>query len=266
MNKIKVIIPFYNPGDFLETCVASVLTQKYDNFEVLFINDCSTDGSAKKYVPRQLPKLNENNKIVLNADGQVIFENSHPILDITKCKTVNLWETSQYTGSVMNIHRALVDFCLDDNDIVFIINGSGYLTNKNVLEQINKIYKDNPNINFVYGKEKNWKGSCYNEEDFNRGINKSPFKLSYPISFRKKVYSDLLKKDSKCNFSKNSKGDFLRYKFEIVIIFSILNNLNLSQVFFNEKEIFVRDKDYKFSEEYLFTKECDNIYKEIYNK
>ena len=31
-NNIKVIVPFYNAKPFLETCVNSIMTQKYENF------------------------------------------------------------------------------------------------------------------------------------------------------------------------------------------------------------------------------------------
>lgn len=44
-NSIKIITPFYNPGKFLEQCVSSAVSQKYDNYEIIFVDDCSTDGS-----------------------------------------------------------------------------------------------------------------------------------------------------------------------------------------------------------------------------
>ena len=47
-NRIVVVTPFYNPGEFLEKCVASLMSQKYDNFKVIFVDDCSTDGSFDK--------------------------------------------------------------------------------------------------------------------------------------------------------------------------------------------------------------------------
>ena len=43
---ISVIIPVYNVEPYLEKCLTSILAQTYPNFEVLAINDGSTDGSA----------------------------------------------------------------------------------------------------------------------------------------------------------------------------------------------------------------------------
>ena len=43
---ISVIVPVFNSERFLDRCLSSVLSQTFNNFEVLLINDGSTDGSA----------------------------------------------------------------------------------------------------------------------------------------------------------------------------------------------------------------------------
>ena len=42
---VSIIIPIYNSQSFLEKCLTSVIKQTYHNFEVLLINDGSTDES-----------------------------------------------------------------------------------------------------------------------------------------------------------------------------------------------------------------------------
>lgn len=44
--KISVIIPVYNAEDHLEECIQSVLNQNFPDFELLLINDGSTDNSG----------------------------------------------------------------------------------------------------------------------------------------------------------------------------------------------------------------------------
>lgn len=44
--KISVIIPVYNVEKYLEQCIDSVLCQSYSDFELLLINDGSTDNSG----------------------------------------------------------------------------------------------------------------------------------------------------------------------------------------------------------------------------
>lgn len=47
MPKVSVIIPVYNTENYLRKCLDSVLAQSFADFEVLLINDGSTDGSGK---------------------------------------------------------------------------------------------------------------------------------------------------------------------------------------------------------------------------
>lgn len=46
-EKISVIVPVYNVENYLERCVESILHQTYTNFELILINDGSTDSSGQ---------------------------------------------------------------------------------------------------------------------------------------------------------------------------------------------------------------------------
>ena len=46
MCKISVIIPVYNTEQYLERCINSVLEQSFNDYEVILVDDESTDGSG----------------------------------------------------------------------------------------------------------------------------------------------------------------------------------------------------------------------------
>jgi len=43
----SIIIPFFNSEKYLRHCIQSVVCQKFNNFEILLINDCSNDKSLQ---------------------------------------------------------------------------------------------------------------------------------------------------------------------------------------------------------------------------
>lgn len=61
---ISVVIPNYNYEAYLKKCIDSVLTQNYNYFEVIIVDDCSTDNSRElilSYGDRVKPIFPEEN-------------------------------------------------------------------------------------------------------------------------------------------------------------------------------------------------------------
>lgn len=44
--KVSVVVPVYNVATYLEQCLDSILAQTFTDFELLLVDDCSTDGSS----------------------------------------------------------------------------------------------------------------------------------------------------------------------------------------------------------------------------
>ena len=114
-NKFKIIIPSYNNEDWIECNVSSVLNQTYTNYEVLYINDTSTDNT--------LNKINEL-KSNYNLDNWTIINN------LTN------------KGAMYNYFEHLNDFITDDEDILIHLDGDDWLYDENVLEKLNNFYND----------------------------------------------------------------------------------------------------------------------------
>ena len=58
MEKISIIVPFFNAEKFIEKCLNNLLTQTYENLEIIVVDEDSTDNSENI-----VKKFEENEKI-----------------------------------------------------------------------------------------------------------------------------------------------------------------------------------------------------------
>tara|TARA_Y100000385_G_C12500456_1_gene386910 strand:- start:100 stop:396 length:297 start_codon:yes stop_codon:yes gene_type:complete len=78
--RISIIITCYNYGKFIEDAVSSVIRQTFSDYEVIIIDDCSTDQFTIGKI-KELHQLYENNNkfnlILLpkNIDKKIINNN-----------------------------------------------------------------------------------------------------------------------------------------------------------------------------------------------
>ncbi len=77
--KISFLIPAFNHQDFVKQCINSVLFQNYSNFEIIVVDDCSTDDTAAR-----VKEINDSRVIFiqntfnrgLNGNLNIAFEKS----------------------------------------------------------------------------------------------------------------------------------------------------------------------------------------------
>src|SRR5208282_591351 len=50
-SKVSVIVPLYNQAQFVRETIESVFMQTYKNFEIIIVNDASTDKSVDAVMP-----------------------------------------------------------------------------------------------------------------------------------------------------------------------------------------------------------------------
>ncbi|MBO7735718.1 MAG: glycosyltransferase family 2 protein [Methanobrevibacter sp.] len=115
--KIGIIVPNCNYADCLEKCLGSILKQTYKNFEIIFVDDMSTDNSL------------EIAKRLLKPPHKVIA---------LKQKRLN--------GGARN--EAYL--CLsEDVDYVYYVDSDDWLYDNTALEQINYYLQSRPDVLFV---------------------------------------------------------------------------------------------------------------------
>lgn len=47
-DHVSIITPAYNAAEYISETIESVLAQTYPNWEMLIVNDCSTDNTEEK--------------------------------------------------------------------------------------------------------------------------------------------------------------------------------------------------------------------------
>lgn len=95
-TKVSVVVPAYNVGQHLDGCLKSIFKQKFKDFEVIVINDCSTDNTDEiitkyknkydnlKYIKNEvnLGVSASRNKGILECRGDyILFIDSDDILE-----------------------------------------------------------------------------------------------------------------------------------------------------------------------------------------
>jgi len=119
--KIGIIIPNYNYEHTIEKCLESICTQTYKNFEIIFVDDMSTDNSveiARKVATKYFPDI---------------------VIRIKELQQKRLNGGSRNEGY---LHLS------DDVDYIFCVDSDDWLYDNEVLEKINNKLQTQPDVLF----------------------------------------------------------------------------------------------------------------------
>lgn len=114
--KISVIIPVYNVEKWLNKCVDSILSQSYENFEVILVNDGSTDKS-KDICDSYSKKDNRVRVLNIKNSGQSVARNN-------------------------GLKKATGDYIL-------FVDSDDYISDNNIFKKFVKILEES-NYDFIY--------------------------------------------------------------------------------------------------------------------
>ncbi len=70
---VSIVTPVYNGESFLEECIESVLSQSYQNWEYIIVNNCSTDHSLE--IARRLTKHDKRVRVHDNSEFLTSLQN-----------------------------------------------------------------------------------------------------------------------------------------------------------------------------------------------
>lgn len=93
-NKISIIMPIYNAEKYLCKTIQSVLEQDYQNWELILIDDCSTDKSKK--ICESFAKKNKKINLICHDYNQGPSKSRNEALDIATGEWVYFMDADDY--------------------------------------------------------------------------------------------------------------------------------------------------------------------------
>lgn len=207
-----IIIPSYNNIQWHIPNLQSILSQNYSNYRVIYIDDCSNDGTAKA------------------VEDYLRLHDSH--------NRVTLIKNYERVGAMANLYGA-IHSCKND-EIAVLVDGDDFLYHTNVLKQLNQIYSSSKEIWFTHGTlmeypmgHVTWCEPIPEEVMKNRSFRhfKCPSHLRtfYTWLFKKIRLQDFL-----------YKGEFLKMAWDMAIMYPLLEMAE-------ERHAFVAEVNYSYN-------------------
>jgi glycosyltransferase involved in cell wall biosynthesis len=123
-KRISVIVPFFNAQDYIKLCMESIAQQDYENYQLIMIDDASTDNSlsvVKSTVENFSKDFQNKVKLVVNKNNYGAVHNHIHALNLT-----------------------------NNDDIIMLVDGDDWLVNNNTIFHLyNDLYQQG--AEFTYG-------------------------------------------------------------------------------------------------------------------
>ncbi len=78
-EKVSIIIPTYNHGEYIGNCIESIISQTYINWEAIVVNNNSTDNTVeiiKNYNDKRISIINIDNKGIIAKSRNLGIKNA----------------------------------------------------------------------------------------------------------------------------------------------------------------------------------------------
>ena len=96
MIDISVIVPVYNTSKYIKECIESILNQTYTNYEVLFVNDGSTDDSLAILETYSDPRFH-----IINQKNQGLAVARNNAVKLAKGEYITFVDSDDYIANTM---------------------------------------------------------------------------------------------------------------------------------------------------------------------
>lgn len=195
--RFSVLIPVYNTEKYLEKCLQSVLNQTYQNFEIVIVDDGSTDSSSlicDKYCDNYPDKVK-----VIHKENQGLISTRRVGIDNAKGDFCIFVDSDDYIKE--NLLSELNRVLTEDATIDLLIYSFNYVQNDKIVKQFHRIEQD---------------GTVWDDSNKKEVIEKLLYSNDVTPIWIKAVKTYLLKSDTtdyKQFYKKNMAEDYLQSLF-----------------------------------------------------
>ncbi len=209
-NKFIVIVPVYNSEKYIKTCLESILSQDYENFRLIVIDDGSVDDTSN-IIDAVYAKHNRRFLIHKNA--------------------INL------TSALSSFIQGTRIGSKNDEDILVTVDGDDFLAHNNVLSYLNEIYQDEA-ICMTYGQfepiSQSYHDFCGPIQDTMAYRKSGKWLTSHPRTFKRKVF-DLIKDDD----LRDTDGKYYKFAGELALMFPLVEMCGSRRIRFISKILYI---------------------------
>lgn len=122
MHRFKIVVPSFNSIDFIDKTLHSIEMQKYKNFDVCVIDDCSTIKKQREIIADYCRR--NNWKFLFNEKNY---------------------------GALYGLVNAIPLLKCEDEDVIIILDGDDWLAHPDVLDKLHQVYSEN-DVNLTWGQ------------------------------------------------------------------------------------------------------------------
>lgn len=152
---ISIIIVNWNGKHFLEDCLGSLSKISYKNFEVIFVDNASSDGSVA-YVKENFPKV----KVIENSKNLGFAEGHKEAFQKAKGELILLLSTDTIVD--LNLLDELVKAIYSGKNIGAVMPKLLMYPQKNLIDSIGSFFLTS-GLLYHFGREKDHRQSIYNK-------------------------------------------------------------------------------------------------------
>jgi glycosyltransferase involved in cell wall biosynthesis len=207
-NNFLIVCFFYNAAEYIEKCIGSIISQDYQNYRVLFVDDASTDNGF------DLIDDDERFIKIKNQDNKGLLYN----------------------------YATYLPLYANEDDIIIVLDGDDSLYGNKVLSYLNNFYNENDCL-VTYGQSI-WtdgrKGFArpYTESEF-INLRKTQFLASHLRTFKYICFKEMMIQDSNFDCFKDKNDNFYMMAGDVATMYPIMEIAGFEKVKYIDKILYL---------------------------